>query len=45
MLFIEVVLVFSPKGYEGFFFPASSPTFNVVYVRDDSHSNRSEVES
>jgi hypothetical protein len=31
--------------YEGSFFPASSPTFVVDGVVDDTYSNRGEVES
>jgi hypothetical protein len=36
---------FSPAVYEGSFFPTSSPTFVVVCILEDNHSNRSEVES
>jgi hypothetical protein len=34
-----------PAVYEGSFFPASSPTFVVGGLLDDSYSNWSEVES
>jgi hypothetical protein len=45
MLFSIVdVLIYIPAVYEDSFFPTSLSTY-VVFVLDDSHSNRSEMKS
>jgi hypothetical protein len=43
---IVVVLIYTPTiSFEGSFLTSSLSTFVIVCVLDDSHSNRSEVES
>jgi hypothetical protein len=41
---VVVLAYIPPAAYEGSF-SASSPTFVVVCVLDDNHSNRSKIES